>query len=110
MQKSIFESVYYGKNVPYERRVNLSPERRELEGRINAEKQYFAEKLSPDDCRRFEELVNLYSQANLDDEVNIFSHGFTVGALLLLEITKKAEELQADEIVRKFTDEFLNEK
>lgn len=86
MSKSIFESLYFGKVTPHVRRVTHSSKRNEIERKIKSEKEYFNGKMSFDDCQRFQELENQYSKASIDEEAGIFSHGFTLGALIMLEI------------------------
>lgn len=54
------------------------------------------EKMSLDDCQRFERLENLYSEAAHDEENDIYSHGFTLGALLMQEIMEKKAEMMGE--------------
>lgn len=93
MSKSIFEALFFGKISIWEREVTVSPERREIEKKIESEKRYFIEKMSLDDCQRFQALENLYIQASEDEEIGIFSHGFTMGALIMLEIYAGRDEI-----------------
>ena len=93
MPYSIMEALFNGKIIPWERRNANSAERKALEGRIESEKRYFLEKMSLDDCQRFNELENLYVKAAYDEEVEIYAHGFTLGALLMLEVTERKETI-----------------
>jgi hypothetical protein len=83
------EALFDGRVIPWERRNTHTPERKELEAKIQNEKRYFIEKMSLDDCQRFEALEGLYNDSAFDEEVDIYSHGFTLGALLMLEIMEK---------------------
>ena len=93
MPYSIMEALFDGKIIPWERRNTNSAERKALEERIENEKQYFIGKMSLDDGKRFEAFVDLYTEAAYDEEVEIYSHGFTLGALLMLEVTAKKETI-----------------
>lgn len=93
MSDSIMQALFDGQIIPWERRSNHSPERKELEEKIESEKQYFLEKMSAEDGKRFEELERLYHQATFDEEVNTYSHGFTLGTLLMMEVLQKKEEV-----------------
>lgn len=89
MPKSILESLYYGKISPYSRPNADTPERRERAKKIQAEKEYFTEKMSPEDVRRFENLEDLLSADFHAENADVFSNGFALGAMLMLEIMKK---------------------
>lgn len=89
MSYSIMEALFDGRIIPWERRANLTDERQEIEEKIQREKRYFIEKMSLDDCQRFEQLENLYNSAAHCEEVDTYSHGFTLGALLMVEVMEK---------------------
>jgi hypothetical protein len=89
MSKSILESLYHGKISPYSRPAVSTPERKELAKRIQAEKEYFTGKMSPDDIRRFDNLEDLLSADFHNENADIFSNGFSLGALLMLEIMER---------------------
>lgn len=91
--QSIIEALFDGKIIPWERRSIHTPERKALEEKIEKEKKYFTQKMSLDDCKRFEELENLYQEVAFDEELGIYSHGFTLGALLLMEVMRKKEDI-----------------
>ena len=93
MAHSIMQALFYGEVRPLERRCVMSEERKELEKSIEHEKRHFTDKMSLDDCKRFEELLGLYSGAAIDEEVGIYSHGFTLGALLMMEVIANKEEI-----------------
>ena len=91
MGNSIFEAMFYGKIIPWERRKTLNAERNEVEQNIKAGMDYFMEKLSPDDRQRIDELVSLYTQAGEDDDVDIFAYGFTMGVCIMLAVSDRWE-------------------
>lgn len=93
MSYSIMEALFDGRVIPWERRNTMSAERKALEEKIENEKRYFIAKMSLDDCQRFQALEDLLSKAGLDEEVGIYSHGFTLGALLMLEVMEKKGEI-----------------
>lgn len=85
-KKSILEALFYGKIAPFERGVKHSPERAEVEHKIQEEKEFFKSELSHDLHQRFTALEDLYNRASDDEEIDIFTHGFTIGALIMLEV------------------------
>ena len=93
MPYSIMEALFDGNIVPWERRNTDSPERKALEEKLENERRYFIGKMSLDDCQRFQAFENLLDDAAFDEEVQIYSHGFTLGALLMLEITAKKDAI-----------------
>ncbi len=94
---SIFEALYFGKMIPFERGSVRSPEYLKNEHKINAEREYFSGKLSPDDCERFRDMEDLYVQAAKDDEINSFTYGFTMGAMIMHEIMECKDYLMSAE-------------
>jgi len=80
------EALFDGRVIPWERRNADSAERNALETRIENDRRHFIEKMSLDDCQRFQAFENLLTEAAFDEEVAIYSHGFTLGALLMLEV------------------------
>jgi hypothetical protein len=56
------EALFDGRVIPWERRANITDERRKVEEKIQQEKRHFIEKMSLDDCQRFEQLENLYGE------------------------------------------------
>jgi len=91
MHKSIFEALYYGKINPSERKVRSTPEKGNIECKIQALKSYFHKELSAEDYERIEKLETLYTEYHDCENVNLFAHGFTVGALLMLEVSAGLE-------------------
>lgn len=93
MKKSILEMLYDGKITPWERKSKITDELNVLEQNIENEKQYFLDKLSPDDYKRLEKLLELCANAATYEEVYTYSDGFAHGALIMQEVMEKKEEL-----------------
>lgn len=92
--KNVLRGLYNGKIIPWERREPYSAERLELVRKIEEEERYFMDKMSLDDCQRFQALINLYSSLSMSGEENVFSYGFTLGLLLGFEVEEEAKLLQ----------------
>lgn len=82
----ILTDLYYGRISPWERHPICSTERREIDRKIEDEKRYFIQKMPLDDCQRFQELENLYTQSSDTEQVDAFSCGFKLGAELMITI------------------------
>lgn len=91
---NILRGLYNGKIIPWERKDPHSIEQLELVRRIEEEERYFTEKLSQDDCGRFQTLMRMYSDLFSHTEEDVFSYGFTLGLLLALDVTEEAKLLQ----------------
>ena len=89
--RSILQGLYTGAIIPWERRNPHSEEQRGLLRRIEDEEHYFMEKMSLDDCQRFQELSHLHMALSTASEDNLFSYAFTLGMLLTLEVTNGAQ-------------------
>ena len=83
---AILADLYYGRISPWERSPTRSAESREIDRKIEDEKRYFIQKMSLDDCQRFQELENLYSQSSGAEQVDAFTHGFKLGAKLMVAV------------------------
>ncbi|MCL2343404.1 MAG: hypothetical protein FWC62_05865 [Firmicutes bacterium] len=93
MAYSILEALFNGKIIPWERRGIQTPEYKELRKKIETGRQYFTEKMSSDDYLRFQELEALYSDADSEEEINVYAHGFTLGVLLMVEAMSKIKDI-----------------
>lgn len=89
--KSIFEVLYYGKINPFGRKVPSNPEKEEVESKIQVEKDYFRNELSPDVYERLDRLESLYTEASDMENIDLFTHGFRIGALIMLEVLAEAD-------------------
>ena len=84
--KNILHELYYGRLSGWERRPVRTAENRAINGKIEAEKQYFVGKMSLDDCQRFQALESLYTQAHEFDEIDAFFYGFRLGVRLMIAV------------------------
>ena len=91
MMNNILHDLYYGKIIPCERRNKKNEKLLDIVRKIGEEEQYFASKLSPDDCLKFDELSNLYSTLSDLEEFEVFSYSFALGAFMMQEMLKEAE-------------------
>ena len=91
--KSILQGFYNGDIIPWERRNPLDNRQLKLLHKIESEEHYFTAKMSPDDCRRFEVLSNMYADLAAIGEEHLFSYAFSLGLLLALDVTSAAPGL-----------------
>ena len=92
----MLNELYFGKIVPWERRNRKVAEQREIVSKIEAEERYFASKMSDEDCQRFQALSNLYSELATSSEAEIFSYGFSMGLLLMIDVMGEANAMKAE--------------
>lgn len=91
--KSILHGLYNGDIIPWERPGADDEARGELLNRIEQEERHFIEKMSLDDCRRFEDLARLYREDGALEEESIFSYGFTLGFLMAGDIAEEQKRI-----------------
>lgn len=91
--KSILRDLHNGNVIPWERRNPRNEEQLEIVRKIESEERYFMEKMSLDDCKRFQDLSNLHSLLSNMDEDDFFSYSFSLGALLIMDVMKEAETI-----------------
>jgi len=82
--------LYNGKIIPWERKQPRNDELLEVVRKIEDEERYFVGKMSLDDCQRFQALSKLYSELNSIEDENAFAYGFTLGMLLMMDVTEEA--------------------
>ena len=80
--KSILQLLYNGEIFPSELIIPKGPEYRQINKKIEEEKQ----KLSEEDCKRFEELDDLCCQSYSMRAKESFLYGFKLGALIIAEV------------------------
>ena len=93
MSYSIMEALFDGRIIPWERKNTNTPERMELERRIDRERQLLTEQLTSTYQEHLMNFEDLIGHAALDENIEIYSHGFTLGALLMLETMEKKEQI-----------------
>jgi len=91
--ENILHGLYNGKIIPWERKEPRNEALLEIVRKIEDEERYFVQKMSLDDCQRFQALSKLYSELSSIGEENVFSYGFTLGLLLMADVMKEAETL-----------------
>ena len=79
----ILDELYFGPFAACERHTPRTTEEIAMNRKIEDEKRYFVQKMSLDDCVRFETLDGLYAQANDFQAVKAFTSGFKLGAMLM---------------------------
>jgi predicted nucleic acid-binding protein len=92
----MLREIYFGKVIPWERKNRKCAEQAEIVKKIEDEERYFVQKMSLDDCKRFQKLSNLYSQLAMSEEGEIFSYGFTMGAMLMMDMMDEAEFMKIE--------------
>jgi len=91
--KNILHGLYNGKIIPWERKEPRNEALLEIVRKIEDEERYFVQKMSMDDCQRFQTLTKLYSELSSIGEESVFSYGFTLGLLLMMDVMKEAETI-----------------
>lgn len=92
----MLREMYFGKVIPWERKNRNSEKQRELLRKMEAEERYFVEKMSLDDCQRFQEMLHLNTEIAMSEEGEIFSYGFTMGAMLMMDVMEEAEFMKIE--------------
>lgn len=90
---NILRGLYNGNIIPWERKEPHNEALLEIVRKIEGEERYFVQKMSLDDCQRFQALSKLYSELSSIGEENVFSYGFTLGLLLMTDVMKEAETI-----------------
>ena len=84
--RKILADLYHGRFKAWERRPTRTAENLAINQRIEDEKRYFVQKMSTDDCQRFESLENLYDQSSAFEQVDAFTYGFRLGTMLMCAV------------------------
>jgi len=93
MSQSMIEALYDGTITIGEQRYTSSPKRKALAEKMENERRYFMEKMSLDDCQRFQALDGLHAEAAFEDEVRVYSYGFALGALLMIDVMEQKDAM-----------------
>jgi len=93
MSPSILEALYNGDLNPGERPYNSNPKRKRLNEKIETEREYFVGKMPPDDYQRFQALEGLQIEAAIEDEARVYSYGFALGTLLMVEVMERRDAM-----------------
>jgi len=84
--KSFMHDLYYGRLIPWERGRAQDPDYTPINRKISDIKVYFRDKLSSEDYEKIEEMWNLRAESNSIEDVDAFSYGVCMGALLMMEV------------------------
>ncbi|HMM20671.1 MAG TPA: hypothetical protein PKA10_08010 [Selenomonadales bacterium] len=91
--RPILEELYSGNIYPFEQILPQDPEYRPLNRKISDARQIWKEKLSEDDYRQLEELLNWQCQSVSMEATAAFIYGFKLGAMILMEVLTGKGEL-----------------
>ena len=91
--RSIFQNLYYGKIIPWERRNRHSEEQQKIVRQIGEEEDRFVSRLLPEDSERYQKLVALRSTLYESEESGLFAYSLTLGVMLILGILDEAEAM-----------------
>lgn len=83
---NILYALYNGYISPSERKPVKSAERDKIIQIIDSENSYFMDKMSPDDCKRFQEMEGLYSQLSDIEQFESFRYSFKLAVMLICEV------------------------
>jgi len=84
--RNILHDLYNGKFSAWERRPVRTEESKALNRKIEDEKRYFMQKMSLDDCQRFEALEAMYCQVSDFEQADAFAYGFRLAIMLILSV------------------------
>lgn len=90
---NVLHGLYRGTLIPWERREPKNDALLEIIRKIEEEERYFAGKMPPNDCSRFQALSKLYTDLSAIEEENAFSYGFSFGLLLTLDVMEEAKSM-----------------
>ncbi|MDR0286957.1 MAG: hypothetical protein LBI03_04510 [Clostridiales bacterium] len=93
MMESILRGLFNGKIIPWERHEKSSPELLKVVRKLESEEKYFTEKMSLDDCQRFQAFTDLQAELLSAEEDNIFAYGYSLGVLMMVDVMKEAETM-----------------
>ncbi|MDY3017627.1 MAG: hypothetical protein SOR79_10845 [Blautia sp.] len=83
---SVLEDLYSGKIYPLENIVSHNPAYRHTNEKIGDMRNYFSEKLLPEDREKFKEWNQLIHEANYMDAYANFAYGFRLAFMLFLDL------------------------
>lgn len=89
--KSFLEELYYGKLYPSEQIVSDDPKYRALNRQISEMMQRWRKKLSEEDFRQLEAMLDLQGESNSIHNMATFVHGFKLGASMMIEVLDEKE-------------------
>lgn len=84
--KNFLEELYYGKLCPSEQIVSDDPKYRALNRQISEMMQMWRRKLSEEDFRQLEAMLDLQGESNALHNMATFVQGFKLGASMMIEV------------------------
>ncbi|GAA0135410.1 hypothetical protein YSY43_22500 [Paenibacillus sp. YSY-4.3] len=84
--KSFLEELYYGKLYPSEQIVSDDPQYRALNRQISEMMQMWKKKLSEEDFRQLEAMLDLQGESHSLHNMATFVQGFKLGASMMIEV------------------------
>lgn len=96
MPNNILHSLYNGEFKAWERQSTCTAESKTVRRKIDNENRYFMEKMSLDDCKRFQELESLYHHSSHFEQADAFSYGFKLGTILMCAVYLDEDHLQGE--------------
>jgi len=97
MPRNILHNLYNGEFKAWERRPVRTAESIAISRKIENEQRYFMQKMSLDDCKRFQELEDLYHSSSHFEQMDAFSYGFKLGTILMCAVYLDDGEPQFNE-------------
>ena len=93
MEKFIMEALFSGEIKPWRTQPSYTQKHLYRKDRIKEEQEYFKERLSPEDWKRFEGLEHLYMQEAYEEETENHAYGFTLATLLMMEVFGRRDQV-----------------
>ena len=84
--KNILYDLYYGQVSGWERPFVRTAEFNAVNDKIESEKRYFVNKMSLDDCKRFEDYENLFMVLGGHSQFDAFTYGFKLATQLMCAV------------------------
>ncbi|RAV06403.1 DUF6809 family protein [Paenibacillus sp. YN15] len=91
--KTILEALYHGQIYPNELIMPSQPEYRAASRQVAAQTEQWRKRLGKEVFRELEEYIDLCDSVESMHAEAAFSHGFRLGANLIMEIMSNREEL-----------------
>ncbi|MEC0254490.1 DUF6809 family protein [Paenibacillus lautus] len=83
---SFLESLYYGQLNPVEKVASNDPQYGQLSRQISESMDGWKKRLSEDEFRELEDLLDLYRQVQGLEMAASFTDGFRLGAAMIIEV------------------------
>lgn len=88
--RKILHALYTGDVTPWERRNQSSMKEQLTVAKMEKMEEDLSESLSPENYKRFTDFQKLQSDVFKEDEKKIFSYGFTLGSLIMMDIVEES--------------------